>query len=232
MTPTRIVANLHRMSDGSPKPLEYASILPWHRRRGAQRWLIALSLFLALFLCWRAAPVVWRQVLLVYWQQQCMTYSAPAGSTADFVPQPWNRFYAVLSPPGAQSSGTAFLHSRTAPNGNTRLIAVDHLVIAVSKHNEIFFVARGFHPGTLFKSPAEIPIGFEQCRMPATKVLAGLVDAADPSHFTIDVEFIDAWDRKTVTVIDGWLRNDDSILLEPRTTPASQPALPPASAHP
>lgn len=160
-----------------------------------------------------------------------MTYAAPAGSNADFIPHPWNTFYALFSPPGAQSSGTAFLHSRISPGGSTRLIAVDYLVMAASKRNEIFFVARGFKPGSLFRSPVEIAIGFEQSRLPATRVLAGLVDASDSSHFTIDVEYVDAAGIATITVVDGWLRNDESILLEPRTTPATQPQAQPVPAH-
>ena len=88
----------------------------------------------------------------------------------------------------------------------------------------IFFVARVFTPGSLLKAPVEVPIGFEQCRLvarPGTKILAGEPDQSNHSHFTIEVISPDAKGLVLTTVIDGWLLNDDSVLLEPRP-PAGQ----------
>jgi hypothetical protein len=40
---------------------------------------------------------------------------------------------------------------------------------------------------------------------------AGQADAADGSHFTVEV----AWRGNAVT-LDGWLREDDTVMIEPR----------------
>lgn len=203
-----------------PKLLEYAPPPPWHRRRAVSRALIVIVLIMGGIIIWRVKPFVWRQIQLSYWQSKCLTYTALPGSEANFIPEPWNNYYTLLSPPGAQSNGTAFLHERTSPIGHRRLVAVDSG--AMSRGRDalgIFFVARVFIPGTLVKSPVEIPIGFEQCRMEARaglRIQAGQIDPSDPSHFTIEVQSPDAKGAVSKIIIDGWLRDDDSVLLEPR----------------
>jgi hypothetical protein len=203
-----------------PKLLEYSPSPPWHKRRAISRALILIALLLAAVVVWRGKPFIARQVQLCYWQNKCLTYNAPPDREANFVPEAWNNYYTLLSPPGAQSNGTAFLHERISPKGNRRLVAVDSG--AMSRGRDalgIFFVARVFTPGTFLRPPVEIPIGFEQCRMearPGLKILAGQVDANNPSHFTIEIHSPDARGTIAKIIIDGWLRDDDSALLEPR----------------
>jgi len=51
------------------------------------------------------------------------------------------------------------------------------------------------------------------------RFFSGRIDPADPSHFTIDYDVALVHDPQAIPIlhgtIDGWLRDDDSILLEP-----------------
>jgi hypothetical protein len=65
----------------SSSPLEYAPAAPVLRRRRVRRVIYALMAAVVGVVLWRAGPPFARQVRYVYWQRQCMTFSAPA----DFV---------------------------------------------------------------------------------------------------------------------------------------------------
>jgi hypothetical protein len=157
-----------------------------------------------------------------------MTYSAPADkvvltigapSATPSVPQEWAKFYAMLSPPGMFSSGTVFLHERTSPSGNRRLVAVD---ASLSMHSTpaILLVPRVIRPGSLLAEPAEsihTSAGYISAP-PADAVHAGQLDSADASHFTIRVV-----SNSREQILDGWLRDDDQVVIERRSS-ATAPA--------
>lgn len=197
-----------------------ATVLPY--RAAPRSWsmfgprtLVRIALISAgLFAVVTWGPLSWRKVELIYWQSRCLNHTPPsvqaAASNANVeVPHEWARFYQLLSPPGMNSAGTAFLGGRTSPAGNRRLVAVDvSHTMADSNHA----TARLFVPGGLLSRPREVlhPIGAVQ--LPAGGVVvSGRADPRDPSHFTFICEAPDAQH-----VIDGWLRDDDTVLLEVR----------------
>jgi hypothetical protein len=215
----------------TPPTLEYAPLAPWHRRRGARRAMILATLLLAGLSAWRFAPGAWRHAQLLYWQDKCMNYTAPADQVvfsatdgSKLVPEEWTRFYELLSPPGQFSMGTVFLHERIAPNGNRRLVGVDVSSMADSSLQFTFLYPRAFVPGTAFSAPANCShvsggwIHFFE----SDKYYAGQVDDSDKSHFTLRL-----LRGQSETIIDGWLKDDDLVLLEARATPSpasTQPA--------
>lgn len=56
-------------------PLQYAAA-PSRWRRRARKILLATTLLITTCLLWRYGPYAWRQSQLLYWQHQCMNYSA------------------------------------------------------------------------------------------------------------------------------------------------------------
>lgn len=215
------------MSDGSPRKIDYAVPPPWHRRLVAQRTLIAIAILLAAVLCWRAWPIVSRQIAVVRLQSACMDYVPTAGAVAHFVPKPWDDLYAIISPPGLQSSGTVFLHSRSTPDGEECLVAIDSTWIPSSATPTIYFSARVFEPGSLFRMPIEIQATGDGCKMAmprGAEVLAGQIDPKDESHFTFELRVPRKDEPADVATIDGWLTKNGVVLIQPRVTPASRPA--------
>jgi hypothetical protein len=211
--------------------LEYAPPAPWHRRRGARRAMIFATLLLAGLTAWRIGPQAWRHTQLLYWQNKCMNYTAPADQVvfsandgSKVVPKEWTRFYELLSPPGQFSMGTVFLHERVAPNGNRRLVGVDVGSMADSSLQYTFLYPRSFVPGTAFSAPvvrSHLDVAVLSNTFESDKYYAGQLDESDKSHFTLRLVR-----GQSETIIDGWLKDDDGVLLEARTSP------PPASTQP
>jgi hypothetical protein len=193
--------------------------------------MVLATLVLAGGIAWRVAPRAWRQAQLLYWQNKCMNYTAPADRIAyssdepiTFVADEWSKFYALLSPPGMRSRGTVFLHERVAPNGNRRLVAVDAIEFADPVFQAVFPSARVIIPGDTVRAPREaLSTTFTPNFVQDLDgvIYAGQPDPTDPSHFTIRCV-----ENGAEQVVDGWLRDDDSLLLERRLTP------PPASSQP
>lgn len=153
------------------------------------------------------------------------------------VPQPWARFYALHSPPGFRSKATLFLHRRVRPDGTERLVAVDLFLVPSSPQSIAAAAVRVFEPGSLARLPRASSANFSLISGAHTvtsdvlytptvqpsatppmslRFFAGQPDPTDPSHFTIDYE--DPTGRHT---LDGWLQNDDTILLQPRHPPTT-----------
>jgi hypothetical protein len=176
----------------------------------------------------KIGPVGWRRVQLAYWQNRCMSYSAPADevvltigkpSATPAVPKEWTNLYAMLSPPGMRSGGTLFLHERTSPSGNRRLVAVDAVdamgvaPMDPSTTHVIISAPRVVRPGSLLRDPIEsvaLRINATLVR-PADAVHAGQPDPNDPSHFTIRIA-----SGSEEQILDGWLRDDDQVVIERR----------------
>lgn len=154
----------------------------------------------------------------------------PAPVAAGEVPRAWNEFYARLSPPGLRSAGTAFLHTLRNGSGE-RLVAVDviHSSSATSGERDVL-LPRVIATGSWLRPPREIWVSPNETTQtskspqPADvlslsgveeagpyRVFAGQIDPADASHFTIRFE---SGDRSGV--VDGWLRDDDTVLLSER----------------
>jgi hypothetical protein len=103
-----------------------------------------------------------------------------------------------------------FLHARRSPGGHERLVYVQS---GLADHE---IVAGAIVPGTLSSPPQWMEtknrtMGMQFDYEDALRLTAGQIDPADPSHFTITYRFQDQ-----AGVIDGWLRDDDTISLRPQ----------------
>jgi hypothetical protein len=233
---------LHR---GSSEKLEltYAPRAPWHKRHHAPRVATIVS-FVALFVVLALWIPRWiRCARLLQLEQDCLSFRAgdqtiaaaegsdgataiPLGqSPASPAPECWSRFYSVLSGTTLRSDGTAFLHQRFTPSGQCRLVAVDAVFVHAPNQGStgISLHARAFDQPQWFQIPRELSSnyyggidgpGFVQWYRSA-RLLTGKPDAADSSHFTIELE-LDGRRR----IIDGFVRDEnDDVMLKERADP-------------
>jgi hypothetical protein len=136
---------------------------------------------------------------------------AGLGVAVDFVPA-WRDFYRLASPPGRNTGAVLFLHKLRSPAGHERLVAVDGFLSAGSAHLRL--ASSVFTPATLFSRPQFVTDNAryslaEVGELQAERVFAGQLDPADASHFTILYET-----AAGTGVIDGWLKDDESVRLE------------------
>jgi hypothetical protein len=105
------------------------------------------------------------------------------------------------------------LHERTSPDGKTRLVAVN--LHSAGCFGERTMIARVFVPASLFSQPREvIGAGGSRSVTGTAKVYSATCDSSDPSHFVITYE-----DARQRCVLDGWLTDDDRVVLEERRSP-------------
>jgi len=216
--------------------LDYAPKPPiFLRQKSFRRACRIFGIVIVAVTAGKILPTLIYRMRLVYWQNRCLECALPASRvltrTAGVVPREWTIFYGLLSPPGLKSDGTAFLHERHTPSGERRLLAID-----LSFNGDTV----GFHPrvfalGSLKRPPVEsqVPaiIGFKAGF--AAEVEAGEPDTEDPTHLTIVVrcgdDDIRSASSASVIIIDGWVGDDDYVLLQQRSemhqpTPAPPPA--------
>lgn len=221
------------MSSTAPTQIDYAPPLS-SRRRVVRRWLprALVITFVASAYYW--GPPAWRGAEVLYWQSRCARHTMPAETIVAFepassdsgasrasavIPTEWARFYGLISPPGFQSRGTIFLHTRNRPNGEPVLVAIDYLGRLVFGDGETgpsdaLVQIRTFKLGTGMNSPKQL--SDEARRMPvrrgaqAFRIFAGQIDPNDTTHFMIRCEA--DGERQ---VIDGWILNE-GVDLEAR----------------
>jgi hypothetical protein len=250
------------MPSVKPHNLDYAPRPPLVQRRKFRRiiWILCfLFLFAAAALY---APQTWHRIQLLYWQRQCMNYTAPHDQIvfdndpthtikfqtlspsawkppvpAMHSPPAWQRFCSLYFPSGLKSSGSAFLHLRQNSRGEKRLVAVN-ISLANIPHSMIEWNSHVIKPGSIWETPQESPLrtagilcsswvtvfGYHDNKDSSTLILpfhvtvfAGIPDSNDPSHFTF---YYDTNNERKI--IDGYLRDDDDVLLEERR-PTTQP---------
>ena len=210
------------MTEVAPQ-LDYA-------RPGPRRWLrravilVAVVAVAAVAIRWGRA---WKEhAAILLDQRRCMNYRAPADQVvydtprgADGIaravktcvsPPSWSRFA-----DNSYLSAVVFLHARTSPSGNRRLVCLE--AAPTLKHS-----APSYRPIWSFrilvphalKGPAEVLVShFDEpfVMVVADRVYAGQADASDASHFTFEYE--NGGVRKT---IDGWLLDDDTLKFSVR----------------
>ena len=138
------------------------------------------------------------------------------GDAAYLVPENWRQLNAAIGQQ-IQSWGTLFLHERRASaNARPRLVGVDIAGWSRGSPVVLFARVRTIAPAAPLRLPQQEKLDHPSVRLATTegfvRLLAGQADANDPSHFTIDYAVGDQ-----PGVIDGWLKDDGRVLLEPRS---------------
>jgi hypothetical protein len=212
-------------SDNAPPPLEYGARPPLARRQSTYALLWVAAALVALLIGVFVARVAVRRWEVARVQARCMSHVPPPGATLTpatrTVPGDWARLYNEMSRSTLKSDGTLFLHAMRRPDGLQRLIAIDFLRDELPPRA----VVRVIEPGSFRRPPREVA-GAAMIAIGTARhfpIYPGRPDPQDPTHFTIDYESFDG--RRT---LDGWLTNDDAVLLELRaptdvaatTTPA------------
>jgi hypothetical protein len=211
--------------------LDYSPAPPVLRRRSFYKllWFIgALGLgAVALAL----APVAYQRIELLKFQRECLQHEnvnrQPLDDPSVPIPAPWRSLYFNCAGSNLNSVGTVFLHERRTPAGKRRLVAVDGSP-AFGPADVLY--PRVIEPGSLMRSPREVGtqsvtnlawVGKLDFRWEGSSP-----DPDDPSHFEIRYSVNGLMRR-----IDGWLRDDDSVLLEDRRReePEATPAPPPSA---
>jgi hypothetical protein len=190
----------------------------------------------------------WRAELL-YWQGRALQHLEPADQVvfegdakqvAAFAKSPdfildgpgsnppcfkpahaWERFYALLSPPGRRLKPTWFLHELRNATGEPRLVVVEGDLSYYRKEGcgGVFLDPLVFRPGSAFSSPIEISSGSAGLFQDGVvRCYAGQADPADSSHFTITIVV-----GRQTKIVDGWLKDDDSVALKVREPAISYP---------
>jgi hypothetical protein len=217
-------------SSNPVKLLDYApaSKIPVRRIRRVILWAGAVIAVATIVFLW--VPALYRYAEISYWARQCLNYSPPPNYLAydcDFskpsIPGHCNLNFAHKRFKELVDSSwvpfpTIFLHQVSRPDGQTRLVecSMGYTVAGLASLN---FTGFSFDTGVWKPSASLMPwksVSATQHTFDAVmahlKIYVGTIDPTNASHFTIPLD-IDG-DRY---IIDGWLKNDDSVLLSPIT---------------
>ena len=215
------------MTESGRPQLEYGSVPPWHRRRSSRRVVALCFGLIVLSFCLRWGNIFVERVKARYWFGQCMTYQAPKGTVglephsngwAVWTPEPWTKFCLHWSGSAPMTAGTLFLHERKTRTGASRLVAVD--VVGFTGRGTVQVQSWVFAPPVSI-APARCKLAvFGVLGMPGDamnlRIYAGEPDAEDSSHFVMKYEA-----GAKSGLIDGWLRDDETVVLELRDDAAA-----------
>jgi hypothetical protein len=163
-----------------------------------------------------ATKVVWEEASQQVKQlRDYQTVGSHNGNAAFFVPNEWKQLNAAIGQQ-IQTWGTLFLHERITPTTKRpRLVGVDIAGWSRGGPVVLFARCRTIAPAVPMRLPTEAKVDHPSVHLSATegplRLFAGQPDANDASHFTIEYMLGDQRG-----VIDGWLKDDGSVLLEPR----------------
>ncbi|HEY8666588.1 MAG TPA: hypothetical protein VIL86_07990 [Tepidisphaeraceae bacterium] len=215
--------------------LHYAPRAPWHHRRRTRRSILLLALALIIASGYFWAPRYYNHLRLLYWQRQCadfieppetVAYDSTTGNAPPHTSAAWQNFYSLYSPPGAKPNSILFLHRLQTASGKSYLITleeIDNFENALGKRS-VLLTYRLFALGSITRSPRQLRaandviviqykyVFFNDSRQATFRIFSGQPDRSDPSHFTITYDV----DGKSET-LDGWLTDDETVLLQPRT---------------
>jgi hypothetical protein len=206
--------------------LTYAPRAHGHKRRHVARiaTLAACGALLLVALMWGARWVMCVRIVAV--ERQCADYrmhgetisaidtSVQDGQVTSPAPPCWAKYYSMVSGGGFKTDGTAFLHERFTSSGQPRLVAVDVEFVpqstgggALSMHCRTYSRSKNFTlPQELSSTDWQGLVGWYR----NITIYGGKTDAANPSHFTIDVST--DGQRRT---LDGWISDaTDNVTLQ------------------
>jgi len=136
--------------------------------------------------------------------------------------------------PGSSSfplNNIVFLHGRQSAAGHVRLVAVNYFAGSGSFESLIFQLAPwGGHPTRVYPSSVEhrgdahildksLADFTASPQSDLTRIYEGQPDEADQSHFTIEYKI-----GEKAGLIDGWLGDDEVVVLKPRYGPCTYPS--------
>ena len=138
------------------------------------------------------------------------------GNAAYVVPAKWRNLNAAIGQQ-IQTWGTLFLHERATPNSKRKLlVGVD--VAGWSRGGPVVLFARvrTIAPAAPMRLPTQAKVEHPSVMLATSesplRLFAGQPDPNDASHFTVDYAVGDV-----KGIIDGWLKEDGSVLLERRS---------------
>jgi hypothetical protein len=214
------VSSIHRTEN---QPLEYAPttthelrVAKW--RKWARRILWSALVTVLIATAWRTV----RHSLYLRRQHQLMTYSGPLGPLEADARKNLGRvkWPIAAGAVGVDTVGSpVFIHERRTRDGIARLVIVQSIEMGPGVHHLVAtpYEPSGFMPGSTIRERSSRGFAF-----PALRILNAQPDANDPSHFMITYEL----DGQR-GMIDGWLEDEHSVILEPRDGPLKSPGLPP-----
>jgi hypothetical protein len=138
------------------------------------------------------------------------------GNAAYVVPAKWRELNAAIGQQ-IQTWGTLFLYERATPQSKRKLlVGVD--VAGWSRGGPVVLFARcrTIAPAAPMRLPTQAKLDHPSVMLATTeaplRLFAGQPDPNDASHFTIDYAVGDA-----NGLIDGWVKEDGSVVLERRS---------------
>jgi hypothetical protein len=219
----------------SKPQLDYAQKPPLHQRRSWRTGIALVVISSLIFSAYFILPTAWRRARMMYWQNRCLHYQAastvcvlkcdpdkiPNSWTIGDMNSPWSRFADSISANVAatQFDDTVFVHEMVRPDGAHRLVHIfpRNRMTTLYRETPFFLTGEAYEPGSWGNDPRYISRTTRLFLLPNNpfpvqfKIYSGQFDPANPSHLTIDYEVQGA--RHT---IDGWLDNNDNLLLAKR----------------
>jgi hypothetical protein len=218
------------VTENGPPQLEYGQAPVWHRRRSSRRVALMLFGLIALGFGVRWGNFLVDRVRANYWFAKCLTYDAPADKPVyeprqsgwvTTIPEPWTKFSLYWGGSAPMTGGTLFLHERRTRAGDRRLIAVDAVTMIFPRtlqlQASVFGPAIGVAPARRKSAVVRVlnmPTDADELR-----IYMGQPDPADASHFTMRYEI-----GNQHGLIDGWLRDDDTVVIELREESLTPPS--------
>jgi hypothetical protein len=238
------------VSSAPTAQLHYAPPLPLAQQQRVQRLIVWLALAAVVIIAGFVALPFLRYLRVLQLQARCLDYQ-PASSSPVFdtrpaalpslqrsdrnysngsingvpyvgyVPPAWRNFVSTATS-GSRAVAIPFLHRLRAPSGIERLVAVELVPLATAPSGTLFS-ARVIAPGISGEPPRELAgttTSMNCAVWPPFEELTiypGTVDPANPDHFTIHVVSNGSSD-----LLDGWLRDDNTVVLERRATSFAQ----------
>jgi hypothetical protein len=149
----------------------------------------------------------------------------PAASPAVHVPEFWRRH---PQPLGQAGHALVFLHERTSPGGNRRLVFIELVHEGYAGGSAMIHFSSGIMERETMRRKRTKVTGQRSAfhgyvsAPERFRVFAGQPDAADKSHFTFDYEIEYMGNRQRGT-FDGWLMDDDRVVLKPKVGERGEP---------
>ncbi len=232
--PPRRTLQSHHVPDQPPQ-LQYQSASAVSRRKKTNRILASIVIILVSVVLVRIGPLAFRHIRLLSMQSHCMGFRLPVDQTWPIYNlRSWDDLVSAI---GVNSYGhLLFLHERSTPEGRSRLVAVEgNFMVTLDGLARLAspeLAAHVIRPGDLLSEPRYIPPmagPYPRVEMLGTiSSIKSETDSQNASHFTISFET--TLDLRIV--VDGWLQNNETVLLEIRpAVPIPPPTSSPASSH-